>query len=118
MGIWYSGELAGVIGHLGVDWTNRSTELGYWLGASFQGNGLATMACRVLTEHAFHELELNRVEIRCAPENTRSRAIPERLGFREEGTLRQDEWLNDHFEDTVVYGMLAADWPTATPSVT
>jgi ribosomal-protein-serine acetyltransferase len=51
------------------------------------------------------------VEVRAAPGNRRSRAIPERLGFRQEGILRDAEWLYDHYVDLVVYAMLADDWP-------
>jgi RimJ/RimL family protein N-acetyltransferase len=50
-----------------------------------------------------------RVEIRAAPENARSRAIPERLGFTQEGTLRQVERVGDRYLDNVVYAMLAED---------
>ena len=53
---------------------------------------------------------LNRVEIRAAPENRRSRAIPERLGFTEEGTLRQAERVGERYLDSAVYAMLAEDW--------
>ena len=42
--------------------------------------------------------------------NKRSCAIPQRLGFSQEGILRQSEWLYDHFVDMAVYGMLAQDW--------
>ena len=69
-----------------------------------------TTACRAYVDHAFTRLDVHRVEIRCAVENRRSRAIPERLGFRLEGTLRDAEWLYDHFVDSVVYGMLADEW--------
>jgi ribosomal-protein-serine acetyltransferase len=48
--------------------------------------------------------------MRCAVENKKSRKIPERLGFREEGTIRQAEWLHEHFIDLVIYGMLASEW--------
>ena len=54
--------------------------------------------------------ELNRVEIRAAPENRRSRAIPERLGFQREGVLRETERVGDRYLDEVVYGMIASDW--------
>ena len=109
-GIWYRGNLSGIIGYQAVDWVNRSTTLGYWVGSPFQGKGLVTKACRALVDWAFREWCLNRVEIRCATENHRSRGIPERLGFTQEGILREAEWLYDHFADLVVYGMLAEEW--------
>ena len=109
-GIWHEGRLAGVVGYHAIDWENRSTALGYWLGKEFQGRGLATAACRALVDHAFEDLGLNRVSIACATENKRSCAIPERLGFRREGIRRQAEWLYDHFVDHVVYAALASEW--------
>jgi ribosomal-protein-serine acetyltransferase len=75
-------ELVGVVGYHGVDWNNRRTAIGYWLSEERQGRGTMTAAVRLLTEHALSVWELNRVEIRAAVENRRSRAIPERLGFR------------------------------------
>jgi ribosomal-protein-serine acetyltransferase len=110
-GIWQGDAMAGVIGYHTLDWANRKTDIGYWLGVAFQGHGLMTRATRTLVNHAFGELGLNRVEIRCAVGNSRSCAIPQRLGFRQEGVLRQIEWLYDHFVDHVVYGMLASEWP-------
>jgi len=109
-GIWHEGRLAGVIGYDAIDWENRSTEVGYWLGEEYQGKGLVTTACRALVDHAFGELDLNRVSITCATENKKSCAIPERLGFRREGVRRQAEWLYDHFVDHVVYAALASEW--------
>jgi ribosomal-protein-serine acetyltransferase len=109
-GIWYQGGLAGVVGFHGIDWANRRTSLGYWCSAERQGLGLVTRSCRALVAHAFREWKLNRVEIACATENTRSRAIPTRLGFTAEGTSRDAEWLYDHFVDHVQYAMLARDW--------
>ncbi len=70
-----------------------------------------TRACKAIIDHTFKDLGLHRVEIRCAAENFKSQAIPERLGFAREGVIRQAEWLYDHFEDHVVYGLLAPEWP-------
>ena len=111
-GIWYEGRMAGVIGYDPIDWENRTVEVGYWLGEEHQGRGLVTAACRALVDHAFGELGLNRVVISCATENKKSCAIPERLGFRQEGIERQAEWLYDHFVDHVTYSALASEWPT------
>lgn len=110
VGIIYKGNLAGVIGFHGIDWNNRKTTIGYWLGDSYQGNGIMTRACQALVDLAFHHYGLNRVEIQCGIKNEKSRAIPERLGFEEEGVIRDAEFLYDHFHDCVVYGMLARDW--------
>ncbi len=103
-------RIAGVIGYLGVDWSNRSTGIGYWLAEEQQGRGTMTRAVRALTDHALSAWELNRVEIRAAVENRRSRAVPERLGFRHEGTLQEAERLGDRCLDCALYAMLAADW--------
>jgi ribosomal-protein-serine acetyltransferase len=110
------GEIVGVVGHHSVNWANRTTSLGYWLSRDAQGRGIMTEACRMYTGHAFVMWNLNRVEIRCAVENRRSRAIPERLGFQSEGTIREAEWLYDHFVDHVVYSMLASDWSAGASS--
>ena len=69
-----------------------------------------TKVAKALTDYAFTHLKLNKVEIRAAVENKKSRSIPERLGFVYEGTLRQAEWLYDHYVDHAVYGMLADEW--------
>jgi len=103
------GEIVGVAGYPDVDWANRSTRIGYWLDEVHQGRGIATAAVRVLVDHALSVWRLNRVEIHAAAENRRSRAIPERLGFREEGTLRQAQSVGGRYLDHVVYSMLATD---------
>jgi len=50
------------------------------------------------------------VEVRCAEGNSKSRAIPERLGFIKEGIIRDVEWLYDHYVEDVVYGILSREW--------
>lgn len=113
-GIWDRATLAGVISLTEINTRNRKAEIGYWLGEEHQGRGLMTRACRALITYGFDIVELHRIEIYCAPGNTRSRAIPERLGFVKEGTLREAEWLYDHYVDNVVYSMLAPDWDGAS----
>jgi ribosomal-protein-serine acetyltransferase len=103
-------RIAGVISYMEVDWRHRRTVLGYWLDADHQGRGLMTGAVRLMVDHAIAVWELNRIEIRAAVENCKSRAIPERLGFDQEGVLRQAELVNGRYLDSVVYSMLAADW--------
>ncbi len=110
IGIWHKGNLAGGVRYHEIDWANRMTELGYWISGRFEGRGLVIKTCRVLIDYAFNELGLNRMIISCAAENQKSRAIPEKLGFKQEGILRQSEWLQDRFVDMVIYGLLASEW--------
>lgn len=108
--IEWNGDFVGTVGLHSVDWPNRKTSIGYWLGSAFTGRGIMTRAVERVIDHCFEELKLHRVEIRCAVENGKSRAIPARLGFIEEGVLKESEWLGDHYVDHVVYGITAPQW--------
>lgn len=109
-GIWVDGSLAGVITLHKVDWLNRRGEIGYWLAREFQGRGVMTDAARAVTEHALVELELNRVEIHCAVANSKSSAIPKRLGFTFEGVLREAQLLHGSYQDLEVYSMVRREY--------
>ena len=109
-GIWYEGRLAGVISYVRIDWANRSATIGYWLGQEYEGRGLAASACRAMIDHGFDELALNRIEIKAAVDNGRSRAVARRLGFTEEGVERQAQWMYDRFVDMAVYSLLREEW--------
>lgn len=111
-GIWYQGHIAGAIGIHEVDRANKKTSMGYWLAKDQEGKGIVTKSVRAVVDLSFNQLGLHRVEIRCATGNKKSLAIPERLGFKNEGTLREVEWLYDHFEDLVVYSILSTEWPS------
>ncbi|MFD0050212.1 GNAT family N-acetyltransferase [Actinomycetes bacterium NPDC127524] len=108
--ILYKGEIVGTAGFNSINWSNKSASIGYWLSEEYQGHGIMTRTAKALTDYAINDLKLNRVEIRAASENIKSRSIPERLGYVNEGRIREAEWLYDHFVDHIVYGMLAGDW--------
>lgn len=109
-GIFYKNVLVGVAGFNRIDWENKIGYIGYWLANDYQGRGIMTRAVRALINFAFNEYELNRIDIRAASGNIKSQAIPKRLGFTNEGLLRQTEWLYDHFVDHIVYGLLKSEW--------
>jgi ribosomal-protein-serine acetyltransferase len=69
-----------------------------------------TAAVRAYVDHAFQVWRLNRVSIEAAVDNARSRAVAERLGFRQEGVLREVERVGERAVDHVVYAVLAAEW--------
>ncbi len=103
-------SIIGVIGFNQIDWQNRIGYLGYWLAEAYQGKGIMTISCRVVIDYAFTTLNLNRLVIFCASENKRSQGIPQRLGFNHEGTMREAEWLYDHFVDHEIYALVRRDW--------
>lgn len=108
--IIYKEEIAGTIGFNDIDKVNGVGELGYWLGEKYQRQGIMSKAFKVIISYGFKELNLNRIEAYIAAGNERSRVLPKRFGFLEEGRIRQAEWLYDHYEDEIVYGLLSEDW--------
>jgi len=104
--IFSDGMIAGVAGFNSIDRINRIGYIGYWLGQEFTGKGIMTDVVRDLIEIGVSYYSLQKIDIRCATGNLRSRAIPERLGFSHEGTLRRAEWLYDQWLDHEVYALL------------
>jgi RimJ/RimL family protein N-acetyltransferase len=91
-----------------------ASEIGYWIRADATGNGFATESTAAVTRVAFEILGFDRIEIRCDPANVRSAAIPKRLGYEYEATLR-GRLRNEHDEprDAMVFTMFAEDYPAS-----
>ncbi|WP_242246031.1 GNAT family N-acetyltransferase [Bacillus cereus group sp. BfR-BA-01523] len=89
----------------GINWKISKCEIGYWINTQFSGNGYMTEAVSELTNLGFQLLKFRRIEIRCESNNTKSRAIPEKLGFELEGILRNEDLSADGKEltDTCIY---------------
>jgi len=104
-----AGVMCGTIGMHRIDPRTRSASLGYWLDHAHEGRGIVTRACRALITEAFTNYGLHRIEIRCSTRNERSAAIPRRLGFIEEGILREAEWVDGHWHDLRVFSLLRPD---------
>ncbi|NUU79769.1 GNAT family N-acetyltransferase [Paenibacillus xylanilyticus] len=111
-GVWRDGKLVGMIGLHYIDWKNKVTSIGYFLAESAEGKGIITKSITRLLEILFSELKLNRIIIQCAETNLKSRSVPERIGFINEGISREAQWLYDHYENIVTYSMLSSDWNT------
>lgn len=107
--LWRGDQLIGGVGLIS-DAFGIVAEIGYWVRAAEEGQGLVTRACRALIGIAFGELGLHRVVIRAGVDNDRSRAIPERLGFTYEGVAREEGRGSAGFYDLAVYGLLDREW--------
>ena len=109
-GIWDHGVLCGFVGLFDIDNSFLSAEIGYWIDKGAEGRGLITGAACAMLKHAFEELKLHRVELRCAATNTRSIAVAERLGFRREGRLVKGDRIAGEWVDFLIYGLLDEEW--------
>lgn len=108
--IYYEGQWIGSVGFVCLSSTSHHGEIGYWLCSKFEGKGLMTESVKACIKYGFDELGLNRVVIKCDSQNVKSAAIPKRLGFIQEGILRQDKFKQTKYSDTLVFGLLKEEW--------
>ncbi|MCM3740308.1 GNAT family N-acetyltransferase [Oceanobacillus luteolus] len=104
-----SSDFIGVTSFDNIDWDIPKSEIGYWINTSYSGKGYMTEAVKELVDFGLDSLNFRRIEIRCESTNYKSRAIPERLGFVLEGTLRNEDLSVDRREltDTCIYSIVS-----------
>jgi RimJ/RimL family protein N-acetyltransferase len=89
-------------------------EIGYWTHKDTVGKGIATEASSAMIRVAFEIEKVNRVEIMCAPQNLASAAIPARLGFTNEATLKKRALDSEGgIQDLMVWSLFADDYPAS-----
>ena len=88
----------------------RNAYLGYSVFVPFDGQGYMTEGLRLVLREAFGPLDLHRVEANIQPDNERSIALAERLGFRREGFSPRYLKIGGRWRDHVRYAMLAEDF--------
>lgn len=111
----FDGDAA--VGGLGatIDLVNREAEVGYWISPQWEGRGAVSAAVTALLDHLFEDFGLHRVVIRAAVANLRSRALAERLGFTQEGVLREALVLEGRSVDAALYSLLEDEWRERRP---
>lgn len=83
--------------------------LGYWIGETFARQGFMREAIEAVVHHAFHRMELSRVEAACLPENIASRGVLEKSGFKYEGVAQSYLQINGRWRTHVLYAALRND---------
>jgi RimJ/RimL family protein N-acetyltransferase len=108
------GKIAGMTTYMNVDTPNRRVEIGStWYAKRVQRSALNTECKLLLLAHAFEKLHCIAVEFRTHFFNHQSRRGIERLGAKQDGILRNHAIaLNGTLRDTVVYSIIASEWPT------
>jgi len=96
---------------------DNAREIGYWIHQAHINQGLATESTAALTKVAFEIEGVDRVEIHCSPDNLRSLAIPNKLGFQHEATLkRRTVDSTGQPRDTMIWSLFARDYPDSPAS--
>ena len=104
-------RLVGVAGLHRFDHTNRHAMFGIFIGeADARGRGLGTDATALILQYAFNTANLNRVWLHVFEDNPGGIHVYEKLGFVREGLLREDTFREGRYRNTVVMGILRADW--------
>ena len=103
-------KVVGIISTLQIDWMNQRTSIGYWISQDMQGRNLATEATVVLLNYLFEKLRLHRVFIQAATGNTASNKVIQKIGFKLEGVLRENERVKEYYLDHNIYGMTEKDF--------
>lgn len=103
--IFWNGVVAGAAGYT-IDTVNKIGSIGYWLASEYTGHGIMTAVVSDLVLMAREDLGLQKVAIKCAARNHKSRVIPKRLGFAHEGTLRRAQRQYDRWLDHEIYALL------------
>lgn len=105
---------AGLYGRVGPD----ALEIGYWIRSDVTGRGYASEAARALTHVAFVECGVQRVEIRCEPDNAASAAIPLRLNYKLRELLLEDPpAVGNEPRQLQVWEQLSAEYLTSTQHI-
>ena len=109
-----NGQIAGMSTYMNVDAANRRVEIGStWYAGRVQRSALNTQCKLLLLGHAFEQLDCIAVEFRTHFFNHQSRRGIERLGAKLDGVLRNHQIApNGTLRDTVVYSIIASEWPT------
>jgi RimJ/RimL family protein N-acetyltransferase len=114
------GKIAGMTTYMNVDTPNRRVEIGStWYAKRVQRSALNTQCKLILLAHAFEKLDCIAVEFRTHFFNQQSRRGIERLGAKQDGILRNHAIApNGTLRDTVVYSIIAGEWPTVKAHLT
>ncbi len=108
-----TGRLAGSTRYMNMELAHRRLEIGStWYGLEYQQTGVNTECKYLLMTHAFERMGLNRVELKTDKLNVRSQNAMQRIGAKEEGTLRRHmvTW-SGRIRDTVYFSVIREEWP-------
>lgn len=104
-------QLIGASGLEDIDFKNRHAVFGIFIGEKAEwGKGYGAEATRLMLQHAFETLNLNRVRLQVYETNARGRRLYEKIGFTQEGVLRQERYAQGRYWNAFLLAMLREEW--------
>jgi len=109
--IVYKGEKIGQVNYNEIDKKNKKVELDIIIGSQKRlGKGLGTDALKILIEHLFNSFDINKIVISARANNPRAIKAYQKVGFKKEGLLREEDYFKDKFIDCIRFGLLRKDF--------
>jgi ribosomal-protein-alanine N-acetyltransferase len=108
-----SDELLGSVVLHSFQWHHARAEIGVWVAPASRRHGMARRALTLALDWAFEELELARLEAATTRDNTPAQSLARRLGFRQEGMMRQRNLERGERVDLIIFGLLRDEWARA-----
>jgi ribosomal-protein-alanine N-acetyltransferase len=101
-----SQKLIGIIGHYRISPENYRAEIGYMLLPQFRGKQIIPEAIKKVVKYGFEEMKLHSIEAIIDPANLASEKVLQKNGFKKEAHLKENEFYEGRFLDTVIYSLL------------
>lgn len=102
-------DFIGIIGHFAIKAEHYRAEIGYMLLPEFHNQGIVSEAVAEVVKYGFKSMKLHSIEAIIAPENLSSAKVLEKNGFIREAHLKENEYYEGKFLDTVIYSILQND---------
>lgn len=103
-------ESIGTLNFSNIDFKNQKAEFGILIAKKFWGKGYATEAAQRSLEYGFQEMNLNKIYLKVFNDNQSAINLYKKLGFNEEGLLKEDIYKDGEFKNVKVMSLLKKDW--------
>lgn len=99
-------KIIGCIGLSSISWKNKNSEVGYWLGKKYWGEGFGREAIKLVVKFGFEQLKLHRIYGIISEENIASQKVLEKCEFELEGKLKDEFYYGKQWHNGLIYGLL------------
>lgn len=110
LGVFFGDKLIGDLGVHFIGPNNAQCEIGYTISAAYQRKGFGKESVSGLVTYLFKDLQKHRIVASLDPDNISSKLLLESLGFRKEGLFKESVYINNTWEDDLIYAITKNEW--------